>query len=516
MSVGTVYLVGAGPGDPGLITVKGLELIRRADVLVYDRLASPRLLGYAPEKAERIYVGKRPDRHTLSQEEINELLVRKAKEGKTVVRLKGGDPFVFGRGGEEAEVLVEHGIPFEVVPGITSAIAVPAYAGIPVTHRDFNASFAVITGHERPEKTESSIDWGHLARAAETLIFLMGVGNLPFIREQLIRHGRSPDTPVALVRWGTRVDQQTLTGTLADIAERAERAGFQPPAVIVVGEVVKLRETLKWFERKPLFGKRVLVTRARSQASALSERIEALGGEAVEFPVIRITRPARQDLLDAALRRLEDYDWVVFTSVNGVKCFFRRLCELNLDIRRMAKAKVAAIGPRTAEALLDKGIQVDVLPGEYRAESLAEAMASRVEAGEKVLLPRADIARKVLARQLERCGLDVTEVDAYDTRVGTEDAGEVARLLEEGAIHVITFTSSSTVRNFVEAIRSVREDWRSLIAPAQIACIGPITARTAEEFGLRVDAVASEYTIDGLVDAVIRLPHRTFSEEGSR
>ncbi|MGI6125430.1 MAG: uroporphyrinogen-III C-methyltransferase [Planifilum sp.] len=515
MSAGKVYLVGAGPGDPGLITVKGLETIKRADVLVYDRLASPRLLGYAPEEAERIYVGKRPDRHTLRQEEINELLVRKAKEGKVVVRLKGGDPFVFGRGGEEAETLAEHGIPFEVIPGITSAIAVPAYAGIPVTHRDFNASFVVVTGHERPEKTESSIDWEHLARAAETQIFLMGVGNLPFIREQLIRHGRSPDTPVALIRWGTRVEQQTLTGTLGDIVERVERANFQPPAVIVVGEVVKLRDTLKWFEGKPLFGKRVLVTRARSQASALSERIEALGGEAIEFPAIRITRPARQDLLDAALSRLEDYDWVVFTSVNGVRCFFRRLRELNLDIRRMAKAKVAAIGPQTAEALMGKGLQVEVQPGEYRAEALVEAMASRVEPGENVLLPRADIARKVLPRELERFGLKVTEVDAYDTRVGTEDAGEVARLLEEGAIHVITFTSSSTVRNFVQALRTVREDWKSLVAPVQVACIGPITARTAEELGLEVDAVAETYTIDGLVDVLKRLPHRALSKEGS-
>lgn len=515
MSAGTVYLVGAGPGDPGLITVKGLEMIRRADVLVYDRLASPRLLGYAPEGAERIYVGKRPDRHTLSQEEINELLVRKAKEGKTVVRLKGGDPFVFGRGGEEAETLVKHGIPFEVVPGITSAIAVPAYAGIPVTHRDFNASFAVVTGHERPEKTESSIDWEHLARAAETLVFLMGVGNLPLIRERLLRYGRSPDTPVALIRWGTRVEQQTLTGTLEDIVERVEQANFQPPAVTVVGEVVKLREKLSWFERKPLFGKRVLVTRARSQASELSERIEALGGEAVEFPVIRITPPARQDLLDAALHRLEDYDWVVFTSVNGVKHFFRRLRELKLDIRRMAKAKVAAIGPQTAEALLDKGLQVEILPGEYRAEALAEAMVPRVQAGEKVLLPRADIARKVLARELERHGLKVTEVDAYDTRVGTEDAEEVARMLEEGAIHVITFTSSSTVRNFVEAIRTVRENWNSLLETVQIACIGPITARTAEGLGLRVDAVAKEYTIDGLVETLMQLPDKAYSKEGS-
>lgn len=503
---GMVYLVGAGPGDPGLITVKGLEAIKKADVIVYDRLACPQLLKHAKEEAELIYVGKLPDRHTLAQEEINDLLAEKAKEGKIVTRLKGGDPFIFGRGGEEAERCAEEGIPFEVVPGITSAIAVPAYAGIPVTHRDFNSSFAIVTGHERPEKTESSIRWDLLATATETLIFLMGVRNLPYIVEQLKKHGRSKETPVALVRWGTRVEQETLVGTLENIVQKVQEANFRPPAVIVVGEVVKLRERLAWFEKKPLFGKRVLVTRARSQSSALSEKIAALGGEPLEFPVIRITRPERQDLLDAALGQLPKYDWVIFTSVNGVNYFFMRLIELNLDIRQMSKARIAAIGPKTGEALTEKGLRVEVLPEEYKAEALVESLRPLVQAGQEVLLPRADIARKVLARELEKMGCRVTEVDAYDTRVGAEDATEVVQLLQDGAIHVITFTSSSTVRNFVEAVRTVRGDVISLLTRSQIVCIGPITAQTAKELGLRVDAVADTYTIDGLLEAIQKLP----------
>ncbi|MBA4496297.1 uroporphyrinogen-III C-methyltransferase [Paenactinomyces guangxiensis] len=499
---GMVYLVGAGPGDPGLITVKGLEAIKKADVIVYDRLASPQLLRYAREDAELIYVGKLPDRHTLKQEEINELLAEKAKEGKVVTRLKGGDPFIFGRGGEEAERCVDEGIPFEVVPGITSAVAVPAYAGIPVTHRDFNSSFAIVTGHERPDKTESSIRWDRLATATETLIFLMGVSNLPFIVEQLVNHGRSKETPVGLVRWGTRVEQETLTGTLENIVQKVQETGFRSPAIIIVGEVVRLREKLSWFENKPLFGKRVLVTRARSQSSALSEKIQALGGEPLEFPVIRITRPERQDLLDASLQQLGKYDWVIFTSVNGVKYFFLRLAELKLDIRLMSKARIAAIGPKTGEALTDKGLLVEVLPEEYKAEALAESLRPLVEAGQEILLPRADIARKVLAKELTQMGCRVTEVDAYDTRIGTEDATEVVKLLEEGAIHVITFTSSSTVRNFVEAIRTVKTEVNPLLKKSRIVCIGPITAQTATELGLQVDAVAESYTIDGLVEAI--------------
>jgi uroporphyrinogen III methyltransferase/synthase len=500
---GTVYLVGAGPGDPGLITVKGMEAIKKADVIVYDRLVSPLLLKHARPDAERINVGKLPDRYTLKQEEINELLVKKAKEGKTVVRLKGGDPFIFGRGGEEAERCVEEGVPFEVVPGITSAIAVPAYAGIPVTHRDFISSFAIVSGNER---TESSINWGKLATATETIVFLMNVANLPFIAEQLMKHGRSPGTPVAIIRSGTLIEQETLTGTLKDIVQKVEEARFDSPAILIVGEVVRLRDTLSWFEKKPLFGKRVLVTRALSQSRVLSEKIQELGGEPLEFPVIRIVRPKRQDLLDEALLQLKRYDWVIFTSANGVKFFFERLKELKLDIRTMHKARIAAIGPKTAETLEEKGLIVEALPDEYKAEALVEHLRPLVKAGEEVLLPRANIARKVLADELVKMGLRVTEVDAYDTEIGAEDVSEVLRLLEDGALHVITFTSSSTVRNFVEAVRTVREDVEALLEKTKVVCIGPITAGTARELGVRVDAVADTYTIDGLVEAIRRLP----------
>ncbi len=503
---GIVYLVGAGPGDPGLITVNGLKAISKADVIVYDRLANPRLLKHAKKDAELIYVGKMPYRSGLKQDDINQVLVEKAKKGLIVVRLKGGDPFVFGRGGEEAECCVEEGIPFEVVPGIPSAVAVPAYAGIPVTHRDYNASFSIVTGREQPEKNGTKVSWANLANTTETLIILMGIKNLPYIVAQLMKYGRDSKTPVALIRWGTRVEQKTITGTLENIVQRVEETGFRNPAVIVVGEVIRLREKLSWFEQKTLFGKRILVTRARSQSSVLSEKIEALGGEALEFPVIRIVPPKRQELFDQSLHRLGEFDWVIFTSVNGVNLFFRRLSELKIDIRQMAKARIAAIGPKTAEALKEKGLLVEVLPNEYKAEDLVESLRSRVKKGEKILLPRANIARKILATELEKIGCEVSDVDAYDTELETGDAEEIAKKLEDRKIHVLTFTSSSTVRNFVQVIRTAREDVLSLLKDVQIVCIGPITAQTATELGLKVDLVAETYTIDGLVETLKRLP----------
>jgi uroporphyrinogen III methyltransferase/synthase len=506
-TVGKVYLVGAGPGDPKLITLRGLETIQQADCIVYDRLASPLLLAHARPDVELIYCGKLPDRHTLTQEEINAVLVEKALEGKIVTRLKGGDPSIFGRVGEEAEELVKHNIPYEIVPGITSGIAAPAYAGIPVTHRDFNSSLAIVTGHERPEKTESSINWEKLATAVETIIFYMGVGNLPFIRDQLIRYGRDPKTPVALVRWGTTVEQETLVGTLEDIVEKREKAGLTNPAIIIVGEVVKLREKLQWFEKKPLFGKRVLVTRARSQASELSDRIHELGGEAYEFPLIKMVPPKNIEALDEALRNLNTFDWVMFTSANGVAFFFKRLRELGIDIRTMT-GKLAAVGPKTADALKEHGLTVRVLPGEFTAEGLLESVKGELQPGEKVLLPRADIARKSLPRELNAMGLQVTEVDTYDTVMDAQNAEEAAQLLEEKRIHVVTFTSSSTVKNFVEALAG--RDLSRLLEGVMVACIGPITAETAKQLGIRVDVVARESTIQGLIDSIIA------NEEGTQ
>lgn len=496
-----VYLVGAGPGDPKLITLKGLECIKKADVLVYDRLASPRLLSHARPDAELIYVGKSPERHAMRQDEINQLLVDKARQGKVVTRLKGGDPFVFGRGGEEAEALVENGFPFEVVPGITSAIAVPAYAGIPVTHRNCTSTLAIITGNEDPTKEDSSINWKKIATGAGTLVFLMGMANLPAITRRLIEHGRPADTPVGLVRWGTRPEQQTMVGTLEDIAQRAKDAGFSNPAIIIVGEVVALREKLRWFEKKPLFGQRILVTRSREQASVLSEAIETLGGEPFEFPTINVIEPADYGPMDDAIRNIASYKWVIFTSVNGVLFFINRLKHLEKDIRDLKDIKICAIGPKTKEALETHGLKVEYVPGEYRAEEIIAGLENKLNPTDRVLLPRADIARKVLPEALSRMGAEVNEVIAYRTVMGGGNSELARRLLAEGQMQMVTFTSSSTVRNFVQLLNA--SNLKDLMKNVTVASIGPITSKTALELGLKVDIEAKEYTIDGLMQAIL-------------
>ncbi|HLE81918.1 MAG TPA: uroporphyrinogen-III C-methyltransferase, partial [Dehalococcoidia bacterium] len=414
-SSGKVYLIGAGPGDPGLITMKGVECLRRAQVVVYDRLVNPHLLRYVPHDAEVIYAGKAAGDHVLSQEEINMLLLEKAQEGKIVVRLKGGDPFVFGRGGEEIEPLVEAGIPFEVVPGITSAIAATAYAGIPVTHRGYTSSFAVITGHEDPTKASSSVDWEKLATGAGTLIFLMGVENLPLIVQQLTACGRRPDTPIALVRWGTWPQQKTVSGTLQNIVQRAADADLGPPAVIIVGEVVQLRDRLRWFDNRPLFGKRVLVTRSRDQASQLSELLTTFGADALEAPAIEIQEPEDYGPLDAALRGLPQYGWVVFTSVNGVGACFRRLQVIGKDARAFAATKLAAVGSATAASLEQHGITPDFVPDRYLTQEVATGLAQRGIAGARVLLPRTDLMGEDLAGALSAHGAQVDQVIAYRT-----------------------------------------------------------------------------------------------------
>jgi len=498
---GTVYLIGAGPGDPGLLTVKGLECIKQADVIVYDRLAGPRLLNQRRRDAECIYVGKQPDRHTLTQGEINQLLVEKAQQGLSVARLKGGDPFVFGRGGEEAEVLASLGIPFEIIPGVTSAIAVPAYAGIPVTHRDFTSSLAIITGNEDPTKETSSIQWSKIATGVGTLIFLMGMGNLPGIALRLIEHGRDSQTPVALIRWGTRPEQKTLVGRLDNIAQLAEEQNFKNPAIIIVGEVVQLRDKLSWFENKPLFGKRILVTRSREQASGLSRAIEQLGGEPVEFPTIAITAPEDNMPLEQALANLSDYQWLIFTSVNGVIYFFDTLRRLNGDIRDLAGIKICAIGPQTGQALQKMALQVTYIPSEFRAEAIVEGLRDKLAAGDRVLLPRADIARKILPEALTTLGAQVDEVTAYRTVLGAGDAEDIRDMLAKGSIDLITFTSSSTVRNFVTLLEAAAPG--QLVGEAKVASIGPITSATARELGLPVHIEAHEYTINGLVQAIL-------------
>ncbi len=503
MNKGYVYLVGAGPGDIGLITVKGLECIKRADVIVYDRLANPRLLSYARQDATFIYVGKTPDHHTLKQEEINEVLVEEAAKGQIVTRLKGGDPYVFGRGGEEGERLRQAGIAFEVVPGITSAIAVPSYAGIPVTHRHLTSTFTVITGHEDPLKAGSQINWLRLAQDPGTLIFLMGVGHLEQIVAQLVGNGKEKTTPIALIRWGTRPEQQVVSGTLETIVEDVKRAGLTSPAIIIVGEVVTMRETLTWFEQKPLFGQRILVTRAREQASVFSRMIEEAGGEAWEAPTIAIDSAADTPELQAAVQHAGEYDWIIFTSVNGVCAFFDCMRENGLDIRRLGQAKICAIGPKTKEALEEKGLVVAAMPEKFVAESVIECLQPLLQPGERILLPRSDLARKVLVDALVQMGMQVDEVIAYYTKKVDRFDAEILEKLRDKSIHIVTFTSSSTVKNFMELIGDV-----ALLQGIKLASIGPVTTKTLAEFGLTPDIEAKDYTIAGLYDAIVEAVHK--------
>jgi len=497
---GTVYLIGAGPGDPGLLTLRGAELLARAQVVVYDRLAHPDLLRHAPESAERIYVGKESSRHTLRQEEINALLVERAKRGLTVCRLKGGDPYAFGRGGEEALACREAGVPFEIVPGITSAIAAPAYAGIPVTHREAASSFAIVTGHEDPAKPESRIRWEHLAHGIDTLVFLMGVENLEHIADRLLGAGRAPSTPVALVRWGTWPAQRTLVSTLGRVVDDVRQAGLTAPAVTIVGEVVRLRQHLRWFDCRPLFGRRIVVTRAREQASSLSDALRALGAEPLEFPVIRIAPPRDLGNLDAALARLASYHWVVFTSANAVAAVRGRLDALGMDARAFAGCRIAAIGPATASALGAMGLRADFVPSRFVAEAAAEEWPDRDLAGQRVLIPRAREAREVLPRSLEERGAAVDVVAAYETVLDDSAAAELRRQLRDSTVDAVTFTSSSTVRNFVQCLG---EDWRGLLASVPCFSIGPITSQTARELGIEPVAEAPEHTIPGLVQVLV-------------
>jgi uroporphyrinogen III methyltransferase/synthase len=500
-----IYLVGSGPGDPGLFTLKGVRCMQEADAVVYDRLAPRALLGYAKPDAEKIYVGKKPGNPTISQEEINHLLVEKGHSGMTVVRLKGGDPYIFGRGGEEALALQRAGIPFEVIPGVTSGIAAPAYAGIPVTHRNVATSVAFVTGHEDPTKGGQDVDWEKLADAADTLVLYMGVGRLEEISEGLIGAGRDPDTPVACVRWGTLPEQRTITGTLRDIADKVAEAGLKPPAIIVVGDVVTLREAgLDWYERRPLFGRRVVVTRSRAQAGELSRDLERLGAEVHEFPTIEITPPEDFGPLDAAIRALDSFGLIVFTSVNGVEAFFGRLQYHGLDLRAVPRgAKVGAIGPATAQRVQGVGLRVDVVPEEYRAEALIEALGAHPLAGERVLIPRAKVAREVLPEKLREAGAEVVVPPAYESGPSSEGKEEVSLRLQSGEIDCVTFTASSTVENFVGAFAA--EEAARLLDGTRVACIGPITADTARKHGIRVDTTAREYTIPGLIEAVTGL-----------
>ncbi|MHB0981392.1 MAG: uroporphyrinogen-III C-methyltransferase [Thermoleophilia bacterium] len=497
-----VFLVGAGPGDPDLISVRAVRCLERADVVLYDRLVDPGLLDHAPSGAERVYVGKRSADHTVPQPGINELIVDYARQGKTVVRLKGGDPFIFGRGGEEGIALHEAGIPFEVVPGISAGYGVPAYAGIPVTHRGLTSHVTFVTGHEDPDKQSAEIDWDRLASDVGTLVVFMGVKNLPTVVRELRERGRPGDTPIALIRYGTLPAQRTVVGVLDDIVEKVAAAKLRPPAITVIGDVVRLREQLSWFEERPLFGRRVVVTRPRAQAAGQIELLRELGAEVIPFPTIRIEPVAASPEIDAMTAALSPdgpaYDLVVFTSVNGVHCFFDRLREAGRDARALAGATVVAIGPKTAAACRARGVLPDVVPVDFVAEGVLEALAGRDLSGARILIPRAREARELLPEAFAAAGASVEVVPLYDTVLEEHGPETVERVL--GADYV-TFTSSSTVSNFAALMRAAgRGDELPRVAAASI---GPVTSETVRAEGMELLFEAAEYTVEGLVEGLL-------------
>jgi uroporphyrinogen III methyltransferase/synthase len=492
------------------LTVKGKECLEQADLVLYDYLANPALLDHAPAYAERIYVGRRGRGQYQDQTEINRLLIERAQAGQVVVRLKGGDPFVFGRGGEEAEAVAAAGVPFEIVPGVTAAIAVPAYAGIPVTHRTLASTMTVVTGHEDPSKGTTVIDWPKLAATSGTLVFMMGMKTLPMIVSRLLEEGRSAETPVAAVRWGTKAEQRTIIGTLRDIVAKTAEAGLEPPTVIVVGDVVKLREQLNWFEKRPLFGKRIVLTRAQEQAGEFARLLTAYGAEPVSAPTIKMIPPSDWAAVDQAIATLSSYSWLLFTSVNGIAPFMERLKKARRDVRALAHLQIGAIGPRTADELRRYGLTADLIPSEYQAEGMVAAMSQHELRGTKVLIPRAEVAREMLPEQLRARGATVDVVPVYRTVLPESGLSRLKEQMQAGGIDVITFTSSSTVSNFVELIGGT-EEARRLAAKTAVACIGPITARTAEEYGLPVTIMPGDNTVPALAQAIVR-----FYSEGAR
>jgi uroporphyrinogen III methyltransferase/synthase len=493
-SVGIVYLVGAGPGDPGLMTTRSLELIVAADVIVHDRLIPRDALAAARPDAELLYVGKEPGAASVPQAGIEELLIDRARQGKLVVRLKGGDPFVFGRGGEEAEALAEAGIPFEVVPGVTAGVAAPAYAGIPVTHRDDASAVAFVTGHEDPEKEDSTVDFEALAHFPGTLVFYMGVKALPGIAERLIEAGRDPSEPAAVVERGTLPGQRTISSTLDGIAQAAADAQVRPPSVTVVGPVAARRERIAWLENRPLHGKKVVVTRARAQASELARRLDALGAEPVELPAIRIEPRIDADEVRDAVQALHTYALVCLTSTNGVRLLFEAMAAQGRDARALANASVAAIGAGTEMALAAHGVIADIVPERFVAEELVEALEALELQGKPVLIARAAEARELLPDALRKRGAEVDVVTLYETVAEQPDSEELERA---GDADFITFTSSSTVRNFMEASPNGTPEG------AKVVSIGPVTSEAAREAGLTVDIEAERHDIDGLVEALL-------------
>jgi uroporphyrinogen III methyltransferase/synthase len=492
---GTVYLVGAGPGDLGLVTLRAKECIENADVIVYDHLANPELLRWARDDAEIVYAGKEPG-ESRTQQEINALLIDKAGQGKQVVRLKGGDPFVFGRGAEEAEAIADAEVPFEIVPGITSAIAGPAYAGIPMTHRVHNSHVTFFTGHEDPTKAESAIDYAALAKLGGTQVMLMGVERLGSITSEMLKQGVRSDLPVALVRSATTGQQTTLTGTLSDIAQKAVASDFKAPAVAVFGEVVALRNNLNWYEKRPLLGKRIVVTRTRKQASVLSNKLRALGAHVIELPTIRIEPPTDLREFAELVQDAHVYDWIVFTSANGVEAFFDIFFKLYDDAREIGAVRIAAIGPATAQRVKDFHLHVDLQPDEFVAEAVVKEFEKQGSIENlRILLVRAEKARDTLPKELSALGAILDEAFAYRTVPETRDTSGARRQLAQDGADLITFTSSSTVENFL----ALGLPWPKGM---RIASIGPITSKTVRDHGLTVDVEARRHDIDGLAQAI--------------
>ncbi|MFQ5428080.1 MAG: uroporphyrinogen-III C-methyltransferase [Thermodesulfobacteriota bacterium] len=507
MLKGKVYLVGAGPGDPELITVKGGRLLREAQCIIYDFLASSRLLAYAGEGVETIYVGKKGSVKSISQPEITALIIERAKKGKTVVRLKGGDPFIFGRGAEEAEALVKAKIPFEIVPGVTSAIAAPSYAGIPLTHRDLSSSVTFITGQESPLKERKNIAWDRLSTGRGTLVFLMGWKNLPLITGKLLKNGWPEKTPVALIRWGTLPVQKVATGTLKTIVEVSRKEEIKPPVITVVGDVVRLREDFNWFETKPLFGRTIVVTRAEEQAGEFTGVLEKYGAIPLGFPTIRTGPPPSWKPIDRGIKRLSTYDWAIFTSVNGVRYFFERLTKLGYDLRELKGVKICAIGPRTTRAIKELNIRVDLTPKVFRAEAILKALGKRGIKGKKFILPRALVAREILPETIRELGGTIDVLPAYRTVRPRKKAAEIREKIFAGEIDAITFTSSSTVTNFMRFFK--KHEAKKINSLTRIACIGPITGDTAKKLGLNVDIMPESYTIPDLTEAIAEYYKKT-------
>ena len=507
--IGKVYLVGAGPGDPGLITVRGKNLLERAEVVVYDYLAGKKLLKHAPASAELIYVGKKGGvEHSHSQEEINQMLVDHARQGKMVVRLKGGDPFIFGRGGEEVQQLHGAGVPFEVVPGVTSATAAATYAGIPITHRDYTASVAFLTGHEDPTKENSGINWEKLATGVGTLVIYMGIKNLPIIVANMIKYGRDPQTPVAVVRWASTPEQRSVVGTLATIAQVVADSGIKPPSLIIIGEVVSLRDTIDWYEKRPLFGKKIIVTRTREQASELVAGLEEYGADCLEYSTINIQPVDSYEILDDELERINEYHWILFTSLNGVKYFFERLYGKGLDARHLKGPEIAVVGKSTADLLLKYGVHADLIPSVFTGEGLAESLLDQGVEGRNILIPRALQGREILPETLRGAGAQVTVAPVYQNCPAQGDKEFLRSELEKGGVEMVTFTSSSTVRNFLALLDEENQDeLKKLLAGVKIAAIGPITAKTVTDSGLRVDIQPEQHTIPAMIEAIVAHYH---------